>query len=83
MADLKQVRVVWRDRIGERRAWMVEIDPTADFQHLLPDLVEALELTGDSDGYALSVEGSLNTPVLVISTRTGRSVGRATPIDHE
>lgn len=79
VATLKPVRVAFRTRTGER-AWMVEIDPNVDLKNLLPDLVEALDLGGDPAAYELSVEGSVNEPVLVINARPGRAVGRATPI---
>ncbi|WP_147301134.1 hypothetical protein [Citricoccus muralis] len=78
MAEFEPVRVVLRDQTDET-SWDVEVDPDADIQSLLPDLAGVLELDGDPSNYALTVEGSIREPTLVITARLGRKVGKVTP----
>ena len=55
---------------------MVEVDFSSTPQLLLPDLVEVLELGGNADDYSIQNEGTLKVPVLVLTDKARKRVGR-------
>jgi len=78
---LRKVRVEYRPAGGGKgTAWMVEIDPAAQLNDLLPELLPALNLTGSSDDYQLRSEGSINEPILVLTDNRSR-IGAVEQID--
>lgn len=76
MADFTNVRVVWRNA-GKEKAWIVEINPDVPLPELIPELVETLGLGGSPDEYQIHNEGSINNPVIVLTARRPKAVGRA------
>jgi hypothetical protein len=72
----REVKVVLRSANGHERAWMVEVDPGSPLGDLLPDLVEALPIEGEADNYDLQSAGTLDDPVLILTEKPRRHVGR-------
>lgn len=76
MAELQEAEVIYRASDGSEEAWMVEVDFSSTPEVLLPDLVQALELGGNADDYNIQNVGTLKVPVLVLTDKARKRVGR-------
>jgi len=65
---------VLRRANGDERAWRAEVDGDTLLENLLPDLLQALPIDGEATDYELKQEGSLNTPILVLTVKPQKRV---------
>ena len=76
MAEFDEVEVIYRASGRDEQAWMVEVDLSSTPELLLPDLVQALELDGNAEDYDIQNVGTLKVPVLVLTDKAHRRVGK-------
>lgn len=80
-ARFRELKVVLRATNGDERAWMVEVDTDASLERLLPELVQALPIEGDAEQYELGSEGPIAQPILILTAKPERHVGRVRDLD--
>lgn len=82
-AKFRELKVIQRIATGGERAWMVEVDTTSPLSLLLPELVQALPIDGEADDYNLEYGGSIEQPVLILTVKSGRHIGKIRDIGLE
>lgn len=76
--EFRDVKVVYRAKSGEQ-AWFVGVDPTAPLADVVPELIDALKIGGSAGDYDVRTEGTLDTPVIVLSPKGNKTIGDIRP----